>query len=273
MARRRNARRHPAPELKRRRSQREPKRRFILFCEGKNTEPAYFDAVKRACVSALIDVEVVPAVGVPYTIAESAGERARSDGLARNSRRKMNSFEENDQVWAVFDRDQHPRFNDAVALCEQAGVHVARSNPCFELWLILHEQDYDRYETRRDMQKILGRIRPEYARDRGKVPDCNDPVTRVEQAEQRAEAQLARREHSGLPFGNPSTTVGRGDARTGYAVIRGQAFGWRHDHLLLHELVARDLATARLWEVAQAWFSGGGTPVLAEPFAHSLDDY
>ena len=126
LARRSSGRRRPAPDLKRRRFRREPKRRFILFCEGKNTEPAYFDAVKRACVSALIDVEVVPAVGVPYTIAESAGERARSDGLARNSRRQMNSFEENDQVWAVFDRDQHPRFNDAVALCEQAGVHVAQ---------------------------------------------------------------------------------------------------------------------------------------------------
>ena len=28
-----------------------------------------------------------------------------------------------------------------------------------------------------------------------------------------------------------------------------------------------------LWEVAQAWFPGGGTPVLEEPFAHPLDDY
>ena len=28
-----------------------------------------------------------------------------------------------------------------------------------------------------------------------------------------------------------------------------------------------------LWEVAAAWFPGGGTRVLAEPFAHRLDDY
>lgn len=208
LARRSSRRRQRTPDLKRSSSQREPKRRFILFCEGKNTEPTYFDAVERAFLSTLIDVEIVPAAGVPYTIAERASERARSEGLARNSRRQRNSFEETDQVWAVFDRDQHPRFDEAVALCKHVGVHVARSNPCFELWLILHEQNYDRYETRRNMQKVLERIRPEYSKDHGKVPDCDDLVMRVEQAEQRARSQLMRRKDSGVPFENPSTTVG-----------------------------------------------------------------
>ena len=208
LVRRSSGRRRSAPDLNRRRSQREPKRRFILFCEGKNTEPAYFDAVKRTCVDALIEVEIVPAVGVPYTIAERARERARSEGLAQSSRRRLNSFEETDQVWAVFDRDEHPRFNDAVMLCNQVGIHVARSNPCFELWLILHEQDHDRHETCQALQKLLEQIRPDYSRKHGKVPDCDDLVTRVAQAEQRAEAQLTRRKDSGHPLGNPSTTVG-----------------------------------------------------------------
>lgn len=202
-------RRRSVPDLKRSSPRREPKRRFILFCEGKNTEPEYFDAVKRACVNALIEVEIIRAVGVPYTIAERAGERARSEGLARNSRRQMNSFEETDQVWAVFDVDEHPRFNDALLHCKQTGVRVARSNPCFELWLILHEQEYDRYETRQDMQKQLERIRLDYAKDRGKTPDCDDMVTRVEKAEHRAEVQLKRRIDADDPFGNPSTTAGR----------------------------------------------------------------
>lgn len=38
----------------------------------------------------------------------------------------------------------------------------------------------------------------------------------------------------------------RGDALTGYAVIREEAFGWRRDRLQLDEVVARDLDTARL---------------------------
>ena len=52
----------------------------------------------------------------------------------RGSRRSKDSFEENDQVWAVFDRDEHPRFDEAIALCDGHGVLVGRSNPCFELW-------------------------------------------------------------------------------------------------------------------------------------------
>lgn len=46
--------------------------------------------------------------------------------------------------------------------------------------------------------------------------------------------------------GSEICLAGQGGALWGYAVIQEQAFGWRHDHLLLHEVVARDVATARL---------------------------
>ena len=86
---------------------------------------------------------------------------------------------------------------------------VARSNPCFELWLILHERDHDRPDHRHAIQDLLAALRPEYDADRAKTPDCNDLVTRVEEAEQRAETQLQRREQEDALYGNPSTTVGR----------------------------------------------------------------
>ena len=196
-------------DLGRRVKLREPKRLFILFCEGENTEPTYFGELRRAYRDAQIIVEIVPNVGVPYTIAEKAIELAQSLGLDRRSQRKKDSFEENDQIWAVFDRDEHPRFDEAVAHCEQHGVHVGRSNPCFELWLVLHEKDHDRAEDRHEMQKILESLRPEYDRDSGKTPDCNEMINRVEDAEERSERQLQNREQGGRPHGNPSTTVGR----------------------------------------------------------------
>ena len=148
-------------------------------------------------------------MGVPYTIAEKAVERVRTLGLDRRSRRKKESFEESDQVWAVFDRDEHPHFDEAVTHCEQNGVYVGRSNPCFELWLILHEKDYDRAESRHEMQKILASLRPEYDRDSAKTPDCDEMIDRVEDAEERSKRQLENREQGGNPYGNPSTTVGR----------------------------------------------------------------
>ena len=123
------------------------------------------------------------------------------------SRKQKDSFEKGDRIWAVFDRDEHPRFEEAVALCKKHGVSVARSDPCFELWLILHERDYNRPCSRQEAQRELKRLRTEYDRDGAKTPDCTDMVCRVEEAEKRAEAQLRNREREGTPYGNPSTTV------------------------------------------------------------------
>lgn len=208
MPRRPKSGRSSAPSLRRRGPRREPKRRFILYCEGTNTEPAYFRAVQRTCSSALIAVESHGGIGVPMTIAKAAKAHAESAGLAPRSRRRKNSFERQDQVWAVFDRDEHPEFEQAVQLCERSGVRVARSNPCFELWLILHEKDYNRPNRRQSVQADLKALRPEYDPKRAKTPDCDDLVRRAEKAEQRAAAQLRERELNGNPYGNPSTTVG-----------------------------------------------------------------
>ena len=192
------------PKLGYIRKSREPKRRFILFCEGENTEPQYFSALKQRHENALIDVEIVRGVGVPMTIAKKAIEYGKSV----NSKQKKDSFEENDQIWAIFDRDEHPKYSDAVSDCEQNGINVGRSNPCFEVWLILHEQEFDAYIDRHQVQKILGELRPEYCKHGAKSPNCEEMVTRVDVAEKRSKKQLARRKMEGNPYGNPSTTVG-----------------------------------------------------------------
>ena len=194
--------------IKQHKSQREPKRRFVLFCEGRNTEPAYFSALKRAWVGTLIDVESKSGVGVPMTIATEAVKFAQTQGLTNTSRRKKSSFERKDEVWAVFDRDDHPNFDEAVRVCLDNGVGVARSNPCFELWLVLHEKDHDKPDNRYDVQRTLKKLRPEYDNRRGKIPNCDELVTRVESAEGRGSVLIERREKEGNPYGNPSTTVG-----------------------------------------------------------------
>ena len=177
--------------------------------EGSKTEPAYFEALRRAYRSALIEIEPHPGVGVPYTIAQRAAERADQLDLGRGRRRPKDSFAERDQVWAVFDRDEHPKYPEAVELCRNRGIRVARSDPCFELWLILHEQDYDGLRNRHEVQAELRRLRPEYEIDGRKTPDCDDMVTRVEEAERRGKDQLQRRKDEDRPHGNPSTTVGK----------------------------------------------------------------
>jgi len=194
--------------IRRRRSTKEPKVRFTLFCEGRNTEPEYFLAIKKVWTGALVSIESRGGVGAPITIAKQALEFAKSEGLSLGSKRRRNLFEERDQVWAVFDRDEHERYEEAVNLCEVNGIGLAISNPCFEVWLILHERDYDKPDGRHQAQKELKRLRPEYEKDGAKVPNCEEMVARVMDAEERGEAMRRRRESEMDPHGCPSTTVG-----------------------------------------------------------------
>ncbi len=136
------------------------------------------------------------------TIAEKASE------LALNGKRgRRDSYEEHDEIWAMFDRDTHLRHEEAVHLCDSRGVKVARSNPCFELWLILHVSDFDRPDGHAAVQAHLETLCSDYDPKRGKKPDCARFIAQVEVAEKRAEKQLLGRVAEGRPFGPPSTTV------------------------------------------------------------------
>jgi hypothetical protein len=210
------------PKLPRRQHSREPRRRFIIICEGKNTEPAYFGALKSKLPDVLIDIK--PAAGVPMTIAETAAQLVPR---GKPGRVRRDSYEEHDEIWAVFDRDEHQRYDEAVSRCETKGIKTARSNPCFELWLILHVSEFDKPDSRGAVQAHLEALCPEYDSKRGKKPDCSRFITQVEFAEKRAEKQLRGREDEGDPFGPPSTTVFQltRAIRQASALSRGDAAG------------------------------------------------
>jgi hypothetical protein len=202
--------RRQSPDLRRRPAKREPKRRFIIYCEGAKTEPGYFTALRRHCSSVLIEIEPVGVGGEPFTVAGKAVQRAQELGLIPNDcARATDSFEEKDEVWAVFDRDAHEKFHNAVQKCQSNRVHVGRSNPCFELWLILHHEDYDKSDGRHAVQSLCEQVCAGYDKHSVKTPDCTNLMARIEAAIKRAEDQLARRKNEGEEFGCPSTTVGR----------------------------------------------------------------
>jgi len=190
--------------LTRRVNFREPKKKFIIYSEGKNTEPEYFRAMESVFMGALVHLELIPAAGVPMTIAE----KASSEASRRSKKRKASSsFEENDEVWAVFDRDEHPKCDEAIEKCNSSGVGVAFSDPCFELWLILHHSDFDRPDDRHQVQKAFQRICGDYDPNGGKTTDCLALMHLVEEAEKRAERQIARRKEEGDRPTRPYTTV------------------------------------------------------------------
>jgi hypothetical protein len=45
------------------------------------------------------------------------------------------------QIWALFDRDEHPEIPQAMRDARAGGVRVGFSHPSFDLWLLLHFTD------------------------------------------------------------------------------------------------------------------------------------
>ncbi len=128
-------------DLRRRRPHRQPKPRFLIVCEGIVTEPRYFKDV-RHIERSLIDLQIEPG-GTPKTLVERAVERKReADG---NARKLKDDNQKYDEVWCVFDIDEHPLIPEAKDQASANGIELAISNPCFELWALLHFQDQRAY--------------------------------------------------------------------------------------------------------------------------------
>ena len=85
LARKHKSKRRDVPKLRRNSFHREPKRRFILYCEGENTERTYFEAIKRLCTNSLIIVEIVARGDVPYTLAKMLSSAPKMKGLRRTA--------------------------------------------------------------------------------------------------------------------------------------------------------------------------------------------
>ena len=136
----RKSRKAGARSLKRRVATRRPRKTLLIFCEGERTEPEYIDALKRQPAVrdvAAVDLRVETGQGgsVPRTLVSMAVD-ARS--------RAMDEDAEIDEFWCLFDVEwprNHPGLKDAVERADQNAIQLAVSNPCFELWLILHFQD------------------------------------------------------------------------------------------------------------------------------------
>lgn len=199
------AKRKQPPSLKRRAPQHQPKIVLYVFCEGQNTEPFYLRDFSNAWGNKLVKMIPYEAAGVPLTLIKAASaKKIELDNVARKGR---NSFDSDFQVWGVFDVDEHPSVEDAKQMARSAGVNVAISNPCFDLWALLHFHYQDAHIHRHKVQKALTQVMPNYDGNKSKIFDYELMHSRYEVAKRNAEGLLKRRKEEGTPAGNPSTDV------------------------------------------------------------------
>jgi RloB-like protein len=189
--------------LQRRPPRREPKQRILIICEGRVTEAGYFKDLRRAFRNPLVEVEIDDQKGVPKTLVERAAVRKKA--AERDAKSQRDEFLSYDEVWCVFDVDEHPHLSDARQQARDNGIDLAISNPCFELWALLHFQDHSAFVERKRLRGMLKRHLPKY--------DKALPFKLLRpgylQAVQRATDLDRRREEAKDVGGNPSTGVYR----------------------------------------------------------------
>jgi len=111
---------------------------FYIATEDTHAADQYFQALQR---NGLVDRAHVQIVVLPT----HHGQSAPGWLLQRldEHRQKLDSLLAQDQFWLLPDIDHHrdKELSAVAALAAQKGYLLAASNPCFEVWLLLHETD------------------------------------------------------------------------------------------------------------------------------------
>ena len=149
--------RHPKP-LHRRRPRLDERNRFVVFCEGKATEPQYLNALARPPeVRKTASLDIRGRGLDPRRLVQELREFRKEDYQQHKAQGQNNT-----QYWCVFDVEAptphatpHAGLSDAVQMARDNNIQVAISNPCFELWLILHYVDYTRWLDNKESRKTL----------------------------------------------------------------------------------------------------------------------
>lgn len=114
-------------------------RLIVIASEGKDTERIYFTALAKEYTNPRVHVHIL-----------ERSENEQNNSSPEHVLKQLNDYksqyelEADDELWLVVDRDQwEDKMLSRVATeCAlEVSMHMALSNPCFELWLLLHLED------------------------------------------------------------------------------------------------------------------------------------
>ncbi len=184
--------------LRRKNGKRGPYKVVLIVCEGAKTEPRY---LRERCAEqrlATANVYVLPsALGTePKQVVESARQLfLDGDRLMGIEPRQF------DEVFVVFDRDDHNSYHDALTRAQSLDLKLRNSAnqavpfsaiasvPCFELWLLLHFENIQAPMHRDDVYRQLRMHLPGY--EKGQTGHWMQTRDRLAVASERAAERAA----------------------------------------------------------------------------------
>ena len=115
-------------------------RLVVIASEGRETENLYFEALKEEHKSPNVHVEIL----------RRENDDSSPEHVLEQIRKFMEEYkiEQDDQLWVVVDKDRWSAkmLSSVARYCFQnKNLRFCVSNPCFELWLLLHLDDVNSY--------------------------------------------------------------------------------------------------------------------------------
>lgn len=176
MARDNSPRERQRKQLERKLGRRASFDRILIVSEGSKTEPNYFKEIRASYRLHTANVNVRPSeLGTaPIQVVQYARELFESGDRHKNIQSR--AFE---QVYAVFDRDDHDSYFDALRLAETLNGKLRNDSkqpivfkaiasvPSFELWLLLHYEDIQASLHRDEVMHRLKNHIPGYEKGAG----------------------------------------------------------------------------------------------------------
>lgn len=114
-------------------------RLIVIASEGKDTERIYFTALAKEYTNPRVHVHIL-----------ERSENEQNNSSPEHVLKQLNDYkskyelEADDELWLVVDKDQwkDKMLSRVATECAlEVSMHMALSNPCFELWLLLHLED------------------------------------------------------------------------------------------------------------------------------------
>ncbi|WP_279112930.1 RloB family protein [Hoylesella timonensis] len=114
-------------------------RLIVIASEGKDTERIYFKALAKEYTNLRVHVHIL-----------ERSENEQNNSSPEHVLQQLNDYkskydlEADDELWLVVDKDRwtEAMLSHVATECSQeVAMHMALSNPCFELWLLLHMED------------------------------------------------------------------------------------------------------------------------------------
>ncbi|MBR1727711.1 MAG: RloB domain-containing protein [Muribaculaceae bacterium] len=114
-------------------------RLIVIASEGKDTERIYFKVLAKEYTNPRVHVHILE-----RSEAEQNNSSPEHVLKQLNDYKEQYALEADDELWLVIDKDRwtEAMLSRVATECSQeVAMHMALSNPCFELWLLLHLED------------------------------------------------------------------------------------------------------------------------------------